>query len=48
MTSVKIGKVNAASDLQQAVDDKNKIKASLQALHLKEEQEKLPPEIKYY
>ena len=42
---VKIGKVNAANDLQQAVNDKTSIKASLQALHLKEEQEKLPPEI---
>lgn len=42
---VHIGKTQAANDLQQAVNDKIEIKASLQAMHLKEEQTKLPPEI---
>lgn len=38
--------MSAANELQRTIDDKTTIKVSLQALHIKEEQEKLDPEIK--
>ena len=42
-----MGKTQQAEELESKIASQIEIKASLQAAHLKEEQEKLPPEIQY-
>ena len=42
----KMGKDDLVSEMQQRINDKMEIKASLQALHLKEEQLKMPEGLK--
>lgn len=46
LTVAKMGKEEFVEDLQQKISDKMEIKASLQALHLKEEQLKMPEGLK--
>ena len=41
----KMGKMQLVEDLEARIRDKQEYKASRQALHLREEQETLPPEI---
>lgn len=43
----KMGKDQLAEELQQKINTSTEMKASIQALHLKEEQAKLPPEITF-
>lgn len=43
-----MGKEEFIDDIQQKISDKMEIKASLQALHLKEEQLKMPEGLKYW
>ena len=48
LTSVdKMGKDQLAEELQQKINTSTEMKASIQALHLKEAQAKLPPEITF-
>ena len=47
MNVVRVGKYDAADKLQQIITDKIDMKAGLQASHLKDEQSKLPPEVKF-
>ena len=48
LTSVdKMGKDQLAEELQQKINTSTEMKASIQALHLKVEQAKLPPEITF-
>lgn len=42
-----MGRTQQAEELESKIASQIEIKASLQAAHLKEEQEKLPPEIQY-
>ena len=46
LTVAKMGKEEFFDDIQQKISDKMEIKASLQALHLKEEQLKMPEGLK--
>ena len=46
VTVAKMGKEEFVDDIQQKISDKMEIKASLQALHLKEEQLKMPEGLK--
>ena len=46
LTVAKMGKEEFVDDIQQKISDKMEIKASLQALHLKEEQLKMPEGLK--
>ena len=42
-----MGKDDLVTEMQQRINDKMEIKASLQALHLKEEQLKMPEGLKW-
>ena len=46
LTVAKMGKEEFVDDIQQKISDKMEIKASLQDLHLKEEQLKMPEGLK--
>lgn len=42
-----MGKHDLANDVEQKIEGQQQIKSSLQAMHLKEEQNNLPPEVTY-
>ncbi len=42
-----MGKDELAEELQEKINTNVEMKASIQAMHVKDEKEKLPPEVKY-